>query len=78
MKFKIQLNATPLSSTEKINGKTGEEKKDFMKITFNSNDTLPLNKILNLHNMTIVIRSVFQEDRKYYPQVFSDECLYKV
>ena len=47
--------------------KTGEYEKDFMKIKFNSGDNLPLNKILKIHNMTIVIRSVFQEGGKYYP-----------
>ena len=26
--------------------------------------------------MTIVIRSIFQEDGKYYLQIFLDECLY--
>ena len=36
------------------------------------------NKILKLHNVTIVNRSVFQEDSKYYPQVFLDECLYEL
>ena len=41
-----------------------------MKIKFNSDDNLPLNKILKLHNLTIVVRSVFQEDKKYYQQVF--------
>ena len=30
-----------------------------MKIKFNSNDDLPLNKPLQFHNMTIIIRSVF-------------------
>ena len=49
-----------------------------MKIKFNSDDNLPLNKILKIHNMTIVIRSAFQEDSKYYPQVFLDECLYEL
>ena len=39
-----------------------------MNIKFNSGGNLPLNKILKIHNMTIVIRSVFQEDGKYYPQ----------
>ena len=47
-----------------------------MKIKFNSDDNLPLNKTLKFHNMTIVIRSVF-EDGKFYPQVYSDECLYE-
>ena len=50
--------------------------KDFMKVKFNSDDNLPLNKTLKLHNMTIVIRSVFQKDDKYYPQVFLGECFY--
>ena len=31
---------------EKINGRLGEYEKDFMKIKFNSDDNLPLNKIL--------------------------------
>ena len=37
-----------------------------------------INKMLKLHNMAIVIRSVFQEGGKYYPQVFLDECLYEL
>ena len=49
-----------------------------MKIKFKSDDNLHLNKILKIHNMTVVIRSVFQEDAKYYPQVFLDECLYEL
>ena len=47
------------------------------KITFNSDDDFPLDKTLRLHNFTIIVRSVFEEDGKYYPQVFLDECLYK-
>ena len=62
---------------EKINDKPGENEKDFMKIEFNSEDNLPLNKILKLHNLTIVARSVFQDDNKYYQQFFLDECLYE-
>ena len=49
-----------------------------MKIKFNSNDNLPLNKTLKLHNMTIVIRSVFEEHGKFYHQVYLDECLYEL
>ena len=55
-----------------------EYEKDFMKTKFNSDDNLPLNKKLNLHNITTFIRSVFEEDGKYYPQVFLDECLYEL
>ena len=46
-------------------GKEGEYGKDYMKIKFNSNDKLPLNKILKLHMLTIIVKSVF-EDGKYY------------
>ena len=49
-----------------------------MKIKFNSDDNLPLNKMLKLHNMTRIVGSVFQEDNKYYPQVFLDEYLYEL
>ena len=59
-------------------GKFGEYEKDCMKIKFNSDDNLPLNKILKLHMLTIIVRSFFEEDGKYYPQVFLDECLYEV
>ena len=52
--------------------------KDYMKIKFNSDDDLPLNKPLKFHNMTITIRSVFEEDGKLYLQVFLDDALYEV
>ena len=52
------------------------------KITSNSNsgDNLPLNKPSKFHNMTIIIRSVFEEDGNgnLYPQVFLDDTLYKL
>ena len=52
--------------------------KDYMKIKFNSDDDLPLNKPLKFHLMTITIRSVFEEDGKLYPQVFLDDTLYEL
>ena len=55
---------------ENVNNKPGEYGKDFMKIKFNSDDNLPLNKTLKIYDMTIVIRSVFDENGKYYPQFF--------
>ena len=64
---------------ETINGgKKGEYEKDFMKIRFELDDNLPLNKILKLHMLTVIVRSVFEEDGKYYPQVFLHKCLCKV
>ena len=45
-----------------------------MKMKFDLDD-LPLIKILKLRKLTIVVKSVFQKDRKHYPQVVLDECL---
>ena len=49
-----------------------------MKIKFNSDDNLPLNKPLNFNNMTVTITSVFKEDGKLYRQVFLDDTLYEL
>ena len=58
--------------------KACQYEKDFMKIKFSSVDNLLLNKILEIHNIIIVIRTVFEEDGKYYPQIFLDECLHEL
>ena len=58
------------SLIEEIDSKSGEYGKDYMKIKFNSDDNLPSNKILKLHNLTIIVRPVFKEDDKYNPQFF--------
>ena len=50
----------------------------YIKIKFNSSDNLPSNKILNLYNLTIVVRSVFQKDKKYHTEVFLDGCLHEL
>ena len=63
---------------KKISGDECDYEKDYMKIKFNSDDNLPLNKPLKLHNMTITIKSVFEEDDKLYPQVFLDDTLYEL
>ena len=59
-------------------GKSGEYGKNFMKIQFNSDDHLPLNKPLKFHAMTITITSVFEENRKYYSQFLLDKCFYEL
>ena len=48
---------------ETINGgKKGEYGEDFMKIKFN--------KPLKLHLLTIIVRCIFEEDGKFYPQFY--------
>ena len=50
-------------------GKEGEYGKDFMKNKFDKDDNLPLNKQLKPHMLTIIVRCVFEEDGKFYPQL---------
>ena len=55
---------------EKVNNKPGEYGKDYMKTKFNSDDNLPLDRPLKFHMLTIIVRSVFEENGCYYPQIF--------
>ena len=67
------------SCIEKINNNSsGEYEKGYMKIEFDSDDKLPLNIKLKFVSVTIVIRSAFEDDGKYYPQAFLDDCFYEL
>ena len=52
--------------------------KDYMKIKFSSGDNLLLNKILKFQILTAIIRTIFEEDGKYYPQIFLHDCFYEI
>ena len=67
-----------MGNIKEVSSDECDYEKDYMKIKFNSDDNLPLNKPLKFHNMTITIRSVFKEDGKLYPQVFLDDTLYEL
>ena len=49
--------------------------KNYMKFKFDSDDNLPLNKLLKFYPLTFIISSVFERDGKYYPQIFLDDAL---
>ena len=59
-------------------GKENNYGKDNMKIKFNSDEDLPLNKPLKFHTMTIIIRSAFEEGGKLYSQSFLNDALYEL
>ena len=61
-----------------IGGKPIKYKKDFMKIKFHLNDYLPLDKILSIPILIRVVKSVFQNDNKYYPKIHIHECGYEL
>ena len=63
---------------KEINSNECDYEKDYMKIKFNSDDDLPLNKSLKFTLMTVTIRCVFEENGKLYPEVFLDDTLYEL
>ena len=63
---------------KKVSSGNCDYKKYYMKIKFNSDGDLPLNKPLKFHNMTITTRSVFVKDGKLYLQVFLDDTSYEL
>ena len=67
-----------MGKIKEISNDECDYEKDYMKIKFNSDDNLSLNKPLKFQIMTITIRSVFKEDGKLYPQVFLDDTLYEL
>ena len=67
----IKKKTETINSNEKI-----DYWKDYKKIRFESNEDLPLIKMLKLHLMTVTIRCVFKKTGKFYPQLFLDDCLY--
>ena len=60
IKYQIEFNYIETMNAGKPI-ESGEYGKDFMKIKFNSDDNLPLNKILKLHNLIIVVRQLSNE-----------------
>ena len=49
-----------------------------MKVKFETDYDLSLNKQLKFPTITIVVRSAFEEDGKSYPHGYLDECLYEL
>ena len=52
--------------------------KDYMRIKFESNDNLPTDNTINMYQVTIIIRSVFAQNDKFYSQLFLDDALYEL
>ena len=68
-----------LSENKTINGrKELFYEKKYAKIGVNTDNDLPLNKSLKFPMLTIIIRRIFQEGKKLYPQIYLDECFYEL
>ena len=64
-----------------INKTDGSEvvyEKDYMKIKFSTDDSIPINKIIYFPIITVIIRCVFKQNVVYYPKVYLDDCLYQI
>ena len=67
------------SEIKRING--GKEhfyEKNYSKIKVDTDDDQPLNKPLKFPTLTMIARSLFEEDGKPYPQIYLDECLHEL
>ena len=63
---------------KKIYNKEVDYNRDYDKIKFLSEDSLPLNKLIYFPTLTVVIRCVFKQNGVFYPQVYLDDCLYQI
>ena len=60
------------------NGKELLYEKNYAKIEVNTDNDLPLKKKLKFPTLTIIIRCAILKSNKLYPQIYLDECLYKL
>ena len=60
------------------NNKISNYNTDYTVIKFDSSDVSPLDTIINIHSLGIIIRSVFKDNNKYYPQIYIHGCWYEL
>ena len=53
-------------------------KKSYCKVGTKTEDDLPLNESLKFLTLTVNINLVFRVDNKLYPQIYLNECFYKL
>ena len=63
---------------EEITGGIISFDKDYYKIRLESENDWPEDNIIDLHLVTIVIRSIFSQYGKCYSQLFLDDALYEL
>ena len=78
LKIFVKIRKNIRAKIEKNTGSIVQYDKDYMKIKFKNNDNLPKDNSINMHQVTIIIRSLFAQNGKFYPQLFLDDGLYKL
>ena len=56
--------------------KFNEYSREYNVIKFKSDDILKYGCTININTVTIIIKSVFKDDSRYYPQIYLDNCSY--
>ena len=66
-----------VNSVDDVNFRFSDYFRDHGVIRFDTDDTLPLDTMVNIYSMTIIIRSVYSNyyDR-FYPQIHLANCIY--
>ena len=62
----------------KINGSIEEYDKDYKKIKFDSDISLPLNTVIKFHAFAVIVRCIIEKDSKYYSEIYLDDALYEL
>ena len=67
-----------INNIENVNFRFSDYSRDRNVIRFDTDDTLPLDAMVNVYSMTIIIGSVYKTclDR-FYPQIYLKNCIYK-
>ena len=52
--------------------------KNYGRIAVNTDDVVTLKKIIRFPSLTIIVRSIFENNKKLCPQIYLDECLYEL
>ena len=50
--------------------------KNYDIISFDTDEISSLNSIINIYSITIIIKSVFKDNNKFYPQIYLANCMY--
>ena len=77
-KFQRNMKKFGTESKKKLKQLMVVKRLSKVKIKFQSDDDLPMNKPIEIRLLTIIFRCVFSEDGKFYPQLFLDDALYEL
>ena len=77
IKYGIKIKEL-INSIDGVNFRLSDYFRDYGIIRFDTDDDLPLGAMINIHYVTIFIRSVYKTCRdRFYPQIYLAKCIYK-